>query len=339
MIPDWQPGFSIPGIKVGHAQDFGALTGCTAILCEKGAISGVDQRGGAPGTRETDALRPMHLVEHCHAIVLAGGSAFGLDASTGVVRYLEEYGIGFDTGVAHVPVVASAVLFDLAIGDPKIRPDSAMGYQACLNAEDDMHLEGNIGAGTGATVGKILGMKGATKAGLGAATIHISNDIVIAALIALNAFGDIIDPNSGNIIAGARFQGNHQSNDHCYADTINIMRSQFQPAMHSFGHSANTVIGVVATNAVLTKIGANKVAQMAHNGIARTVRPAHTMFDGDTLFAMATNEHPADVNIIGALAAEAVSIAILRAVICAKSAGGVPSASALHPAPTDFLDQ
>jgi L-aminopeptidase/D-esterase-like protein len=331
MIPDWQPGFSLPGIKVGHAQDFEALTGCTAIICEEGAMSGVDQRGGAPGTRETDALRPMHLVEHCHAVVLAGGSAFGLDASTGVVRYLEERNFGFDTGVSRVPVVASAVLFDLAIGDPKIRPDAKMGYQACINAEEVMHGEGNIGAGTGATVGKILGVKSATKTGLGAATIQISDDITISAIIALNAFGDIIDPNSGKIIAGARFQGKQGENKlvQGFADTLSVMRSQNLPGVQSFRHNANTVIGLVATNAILTKMSASKVAQMAHNGIARTVRPAHTMFDGDTIFTMATNEHPADINIIGAFAAEVVSRAILRAVECANTLGGIPSAAEL----------
>ena len=330
--PDWQPGFSIDGIKVGHAQDFEALTGCTAIICEKGAISGVDQRGGAPGTRETDALRPMHLVEHCHAVVLSGGSAFGLDAATGVVRYLEERHIGFDTGVAHVPIVASAVLFDLAIGNPSIRPDSAMGYQACINAIEEICPEGNIGAGTGATVGKILGMEGATKAGIGATSFNITNDIFISAIIALNAFGHIVDPNSGKIIAGARFPCEQASKhqDVVFADTIEIMRSHTQANMQSLNYSANTVIGVIATNAILTKEGANKVAQMAHNGIARTVRPAHTMFDGDTLFTMATNEHPADINVIGVFAAEAVSRAIIRAVECAKSSGGIPSASELH---------
>ena len=329
---DWQPGFSITGIKVGHAQDFGALTGCTAIICEKGATSGVDQRGGAPGTRETDVLRPMHMVEHCHAVVLSGGSAFGLDAATGVVRYLEERHIGFDTGVAHVPIVASAVLFDLAIGNPKIRPDSAMGYQACMSAKEGSCSEGNIGAGTGATVGKIFGMGGATKAGIGAATIHLSNHITISAIIALNAFGHILDPDLGNIIAGARFPGKRatQQKEEVFADTIDVMRSHIQHGSQSFKNSTNTVIGVVATNAILTKEGANIVAQMAHNGIARTVRPAHTMFDGDTLFTMATNEHPADLNIIGVFAAEAVSKAIIRAVECAKSSEGIPSASDLH---------
>jgi L-aminopeptidase/D-esterase-like protein len=333
MIPsDWQPGFSITGIKVGHAQNSEALTGCTAIICEKGATSGVDQRGGAPGTRETDALRPMHMVEHCHAVVLSGGSAFGLDAATGVVRYLEEKHIGFDTGVAHVPIVASAVLFDLAIGNPKTRPDSAMGYQACISAKEGSCSEGNIGAGTGATVGKILGMECATKAGIGAATIYLSNQITISAIIALNAFGHILDPDLGGIIAGARFPGtrDNQQKEAVFADTIDVMRSYIKPGSQSFKNSTNTVIGVVATNAILTKEGANKVAQMAHDGIARTVRPAHTMFDGDTLFTMATNEHPADLNIIGVFAAEAVSRAIVRAVECAKSSGGIPSASDLH---------
>jgi L-aminopeptidase/D-esterase-like protein len=310
----------VPGIKVGHATHKEALTGCTVVLCEDGAVGGVDQRGGAPGTRETDSMKPMHLVQTAHAIVLAGGSAFGLEAATGVVRYLEEQGIGFDVQVAKVPIVPAAILFDLGIGDAAVRPDAAMGSAACRAAEGGLVAEGNVGAGTGATVGKIMGLKQAMKAGLGTASIDLGEGLVVGAIVAVNAFGDVIDPQTGQIIAGARSLGGTG-----FADTLAVMKSLVSKTILEFAGPRDTVIGVVATNAQLNKEEANKVAQMAHDGLARAVRPAHTMFDGDTLFALATGSIKADVNTVGAYAAEVVAEAIMRAVKTAEGVVGLPA--------------
>jgi L-aminopeptidase/D-esterase-like protein len=316
----------VPGIKVGHATHKEALTGCTVVLCEGGAVGGVDQRGGAPGTRETDSMQPMHLVQAAHAVVLAGGSAFGLEAATGVVRYLEEQGIGYDTQVAKVPIVPAAILFDLAIGDPSVRPDAAMGYAACQAADDSPVAEGNVGAGTGATVGKIMGITQAIKAGLGTASVDLGEGLVVGAIVAVNTFGDVIDPQTGQIIAGARSLGGTG-----FADTLAVMKSLVGKTSLEFAEPRDTIIGVVATNARLNKEAANKVAQMAHDGLARAVRPAHTMFDGDTLFALATggsNNEPslqADVNTVGAYAAEVVAEAIVRAVKTAEGIAGLPA--------------
>jgi L-aminopeptidase/D-esterase-like protein len=316
----------VAGLRVGHAQDEKALTGCTVILCETGAVAGVDQRGGAPGTRETDALHPMHLVQQVHAVVLAGGSAFGLDAASGVVRYLEERGVGFDVGVARVPIVPAAILFDLAIGRADIRPDAQMGYQACLNASSDPPAEGNAGAGCGASVGKILGMPFAMKAGLGCASVQLG-EVIVAALAVVNAFGDVIDPNNGAILAGARQPAELQdasSKKLRFVDTLKWMQSQSSNVSPSFSHQTNTVIGVVATNAALSKEQVNKMAQMAQDGLARTIRPAHTMVDGDTIFALSTGPQTADINLVGAFAAEVFAQAVLRATHQARSAGGLP---------------
>ena len=319
----------VPGIKVGHVTNAEALTGCTVILCENGAVGGVDQRGGAPGTRETDLLRPLHLVNKVHGVVLSGGSAFGLEAATGVMRYLEERQIGFNAGVARVPIVPAAVIFDLGIGDPQVRPDAEMGYQACQNASTDPPATGNVGVGTGCTVGKILGPKQAMKSGVGTASIAISGDSVVAALMAVNAFGDALDSQTGEIIAGVRSTqiGPLQIGSPGYfGDSLEIMKSKIGRTALKFGGSSNTVIGVVATNARLNKNEANKVAQMAHNGLAKTIRPAHTMFDGDTLFALSTGKKKTDVSVIGALAAEVVAAAILNGVRAARPAGGLPVA-------------
>ena len=323
----------IPGIRVGHAQDEQALTGCTVILCEKGAVGGVDQRGGAPGTRETDALHPMHLVQQVHAVVLSGGSAFGLDSASGVVRYLEQRGVGFDVRVARVPIVPAAILFDLGLGRADVRPGPEMGYQACLNASRRSPAEGNAGAGCGATVGKILGLPQAVKAGIGSASLEIGGGVRVAALMAVNAFGDVIDPANGQIIAGARRPGWQPGDAAPFADSLQVMRSLAAGQELRFGRReapaapGNTVIGVVATNARLNKEQANKVAQMAQDGLARTIRPAHTMLDGDTIFALSTGKRPADVNLVGAFAAEVVAAAILRAVWAAKPSGGLPCAA------------
>jgi L-aminopeptidase/D-esterase-like protein len=324
----------LTGLRIGHAQDLEALTGCTVILCEQGAVGGVDQRGGAPGTRQTDALYPMHLVEKVHAIVLSGGSAFGLDAASGAVRYLEERNVGFDVRVARVPIVPSAILFDLGIGRSDVRPDAAMGYQACLNASPEMPAEGNVGAGTGATVGKILGISQAVKSGIGCARLEIGSGVAVGAIVAVNAFGDIINPDRGKIIAGARAvqkPRRRSSPEDRFADTLAVMKEWVSSSSLGFNRGEDTVIGVVATNAQLNKEQANKVAQMAHDGLARTVRPAHTMLDGDTIFALSLGEYKVDVNVIGAYAAEAFSRAVLRAVIQAQPAGGLPSAASLNP--------
>ena len=295
---------AFPGIRIGHAQNEEAVTGCTVILCEAGAVGGVDQRGGAPGTRETDLLRPMHRVEKVHGVLLTGGSAFGLDAAGGVMRYLEERGIGFDVGVARVPIVPAAVIFDLAIGRADLRPDAALAYQACLNATTDPVIEGSVGAGTGATVGKVLGMPNATKAGVGSASVELVDGLFVGAIAVVNALGDVIDPHTGEILAGARSENN-------FAGTLQVMRSLVKPPSVS---TDNTVIGVVATNAQLRKEEVNKVAQMAHDGLARAIRPAHTMYDGDTIFALSTGDVQADVNLIAAFAAAVFAEAIVRGV-------------------------
>ena len=307
----WNDGITdVPGIRVGHVTNREALTGCTVVLCPKaGAVGGVDQRGGAPGTRETDLLRPMHLVNRVHAVTLAGGSAFGLAAADGVVRWLEERGIGFDSGVARVPIVPAAILFDLAVGRADVRPDADMGYAACEAASDGAVPMGAVGVGTGCTVGKVLGPKQASPAGVGTASVDLGGGLVVGALVAVNAFGDVVDPCNGDILAGTRKPGGTG-----WADTLATMKSLIGKTALRFGSRNNTVIGVVATNARLDKEETNKVAQMAHDGLAQTVRPAHTMFDGDTLFALATGRKSADVNLIGSYAAEVVAAAILRAV-------------------------
>lgn len=296
----------VPGIEVGHAQDFDAKTGCTVVISREGAIGGVDVRGSAPGTRETDLMRPMNLVEKVHAVVLCGGSAFGLAAASGVMRYLEERGIGFDAGVAKVPIVAGAVIFDLGYGDWRVRPDENMGYQACLNASAGDVPQGSVGAGTGATVGKILGMECCMKGGVGTSSIRLPGGIVVGAIVVVNALGDVVDPKTGRILAGAR----HPKTG-AFIDTWKfiIEGNALKNAV-----PGNTTIGVVATNARLTKEQANKVAAMAHDGLALAVRPVHTMLDGDTLFALSTGKFECDVNVIGIAAAEAVARAVVNAV-------------------------
>ncbi len=325
-----KPGKSITdvrGIEVGHAQNEEALTGCTVILCRKGAVAGVEVRGGAPGTRETDLLNPVNLVEKVHAIVLAGGSAFGLDAASGVMRYLEERKIGFNTGVAKVPIVPSAILYDLNLGRADVRPDSAMGAVAAASAASDPPAEGNVGAGTGASVGKMFGTSLAMKSGLGTASMDIGGGVIVGAIVVVNAWGDVVDPNTNGIIAGLRSGkvgplsiGKKDS----FADTLVMMKTPIGRGVLGLASRGNTVIGAVATNAKLTKAQATKVAQMAQDGIARTIRPAHTLLDGDVTFALSTGTKKADVSIIGAFAAEVMAEAILRAVKMAKAAGGLP---------------
>lgn len=317
----------VRGIEVGHAQNDDALTGCTVILCKKGAVAGVDVRGGAPGTRETDLLDPRNMVEKVHAIVLAGGSAYGLDAAGGVMKFLEEQKIGFNTGAARVPIVPSAILYDLALGRADIRPDAEMGRRAAQAATTARPAEGNVGAGMGASVGKMFGMGLAMKSGLGTASMEIGGGVVVGAIVAVNAYGDVIDPQGGGVIAGLRsgkvgpLRVNGRER---FADTLSMMRSALGRGAIGLASGGNTVIGAVATNARLTKAQASKVAQMAHNGLARNIRPLHTMLDGDTIFALSTGAKKADVSIIGSFAAEVMAQAVIRAVQTARSAGGLP---------------
>ncbi|MBN2677185.1 MAG: P1 family peptidase [Anaerolineaceae bacterium] len=317
----------VPGIRVGHAQNDSAGTGCTVILCEKGAVGGVDQRGGAPGTRETDVLNPANLVDVVHAVVLTGGSAFGLNTTGGVMRYLEEKGIGYDTGVAKVPIVPAAVLFDLAVGDAKIRPDEAMGYQACKAAGSNTVRQGNVGAGTGASVGKLFGMQAAMKAGIGSASIKLPGGVVVSAIFAVNAFGDVVDPQNGRILAGARKINlkASQSTSLSMADTLTSMVKPLGKLALRIAAKSNTVIGVVATNAKLTKAEATRVAMMAQDGLARVIRPAHTMLDGDTVFSLSTGHLRTDLSTVGAYAAMVAEKSILNAIMETTSAYGLPA--------------
>jgi L-aminopeptidase/D-esterase-like protein len=274
-------------------------------------VAGVDVRGSAPGTRETDCLQPVHLVQQVHAVVLAGGSAFGLAAADGVMRYLEERGIGFRMGKAIVPIVPAAVIFDLSVGDGSVRPDPEMGYQACLAATDGQPAVGSVGAGTGATVGKIRGHSYAMKGGVGTFSQSFGDGIIVGALTVVNALGDVINPDTGQIIAGAR---DPQSG--AFLDTVKQMTEHFDQTILARG---NTTLSVVATNAALSREQATKVAQMAHNGLARTIRPCHTMVDGDVIFALSLGSQQADVSAVGAVAAEVVARSIIEAVRGAQS--------------------
>ncbi|NLG80672.1 MAG: P1 family peptidase [Firmicutes bacterium] len=394
----------VPGVLVGHAQDDAALTGCTAVLTMGGAVAGVDVRGSAPGTRETDLMRPCNLVERVHAVMLAGGSAYGLDAACGAMQFLEERGVGFDTGFGVVPIVGAAVIFDLDIGDPKVRPDKGMGYAACVAASADPPAEGNAGAGIGATVGKTWGPAHAMKGGVGTWAVRLKRregdpePVTVGALVVVNALGDVVDPGSGKIIAGAYDRGARgflQPGPGPVSDLCPGIGSSFissssfspspspsagvsatssadpkssstcgfggiassgsgagsscassrpeadartrgagaQPGSAGFlGFGGNTTLAVIATDALLDKEGANKVAQMAHDGLARVIRPVHTMYDGDVIFALSTGDKPltgnkaADITVLGAAAADAVATAVLRAVRAAVAAAGVPAA-------------
>jgi L-aminopeptidase/D-esterase-like protein len=305
----------IPGLRVGHVSDYDAITGCTAILCEKGAVAGVDIRGSASGTEDTPALDPLHQDEAIHGILLAGGSAFGLEAAAGVRRYLEHRGAGVKFGGFTIPIVAGAILFDLGIGKGNIRPTMAMGEAAAVAATTSAVAEGCVGAGTGATVGKIRGMAQAMKSGLGSFTVGMPGGVLVAALVAVNALGDVRDPANGRIVAGARKTA--QSRE--FLDSDRAMIELAPPA-----GSHNTTLTVVATNARLTKVQAQKLAQFANLGVARAIYPVNTTSDGDTTFALSTGEAHANINALGSAAAEAVAQAILRSVRLAKSMGGAP---------------
>lgn len=327
----------VEGIKVGHHTLTERPTGCTVILVDgEGATGGVSQRGGAPGTRETDLLNPLNMVDKVNAVVLSGGSAYGLDAAQGVVRYLEERNIGWKTSSGVVPIVPAAILFDLGFGgNAKIRPTADCGYKAAAAATDGPVAEGNVGAGAGATVGKMGGVgqggrRMPMKAGIGSAAVALPNGLVVGAIVAVNAVGDIIDPETGKVVAGTR------NPDGTLADVRKLMRAGAVGARPRAGE--NTTIGLVATNARLNKEQVNRVALMADDGFARAINPSHTVGDGDTVFALATGRWTGEPNLtlIGALAAEAMADAIVRAATQADSSNGLPSARQLGTIPARF---
>jgi L-aminopeptidase/D-esterase-like protein len=315
----------VPGILVGHAHDERALTGCTAILAPHGAVCGVDVRGAAPGTRETDLLAPTAQIERVHGVLLTGGSAFGLDAAGGVVAFLAEHEMGYDARGWTVPLVPAAVIFDLQVGDGAVRPDRAMGYAAAAAARAGACAEGNVGAGCGASVGKLAGMEHAMKGGLGTASVRLDDGLVVAALAVVNALGSVVDPLSGTRIAGPR-----AGDGTIIADDIALLlaRDRAREAAAATPAGTNTTLVAVATNAHLSKAGVTRVALLAHDGIARAVFPAHLSSDGDVAFALSVGTHPASADLVGTLGAQLTATAIVRAVRAARPAGGLPAAAA-----------
>lgn len=312
----------IPGIQVGHFTHDQRPTGCTVILTEKGVRAGVDVRGSAPGTRETDLLHPLNTVQEIHALLLSGGSAFGLDAAAGVVRYLEERNVGYETGIVRVPIVPAAILFDLGLGNPKIRPDRDSAYEACRAANSGPVQEGNVGAGAGATVGKSFGMTRAMKGGLGSALVQVGA-LKVACLAVVNSLGCVIDPGTGSVLAGVLSEDR--------TAPLHSMDLLLKSSGTSGQSGQNTTLAVVATNAAFDKAEINKVAQMGQDGLARAINPAHTPFDGDTVFSLSTGEiKGVDLGLVGALAAEATSAAIVRGVLKATSLPGIPAACDLE---------
>ena len=319
---------AVPGVLCGHFTDTRRPTGCTVVLTPDGAVAGVDVRGAAPGTRETELLSPMNAVEKIHAVLLSGGSAFGLDAAGGVMRWLEERDVGVQVGPARIPIVPAAILFDLYTGDPSIRPDAQAGYAACQAASQAAPAEGNVGAGAGAVVGKLFGIARAMKGGIGSASLTVGG-ITVGAIVAVNAVGDVIEPGSGRVVAGARSAHGRR----LIGSTQSILHGEL-PVEQQPG--AATTLGIVATDAVLTKSAANKLAQMAHDGLARSISPVHTTTDGDTVFALGTGASglAGDLTVLGTVAAEVVARAVLRAVLAAEAIGG-PGLPKL-PAARDF---
>ena len=302
----------VAGIEVGHFTDTRRPTGCTVVIARDGAVAGVDVRGAAPGTRETDLLAPTHLIERVHGILFAGGSAWGLDAATGMVQWLEEQGVGFPVGPARLPLVPGAVLCDLLLGDAAIRPDAQAGYRACELATGKAPAEGNVGAGTGASVGKIFGIERAMKGGIGTASVTVEG-ITVGALVACNALGDVLDPHTAQVVAGARTRNGKSLLDSRRA----LLRGEAPKPMLA---GANTSIGVIATDAVITKAQAARLATMGHDGLARSINPVHTMSDGDTLFALGTGRAGSSLPmvVLGTMAAEVTALAVLRAIRAAQ---------------------
>jgi L-aminopeptidase/D-esterase-like protein len=317
----------VAGIEVGHFTDTRRPTGCTVVIAREGAVGGVDVRGAAPGTRETDLLAPTNLVDRVHGILLAGGSAWGLDAATGVVQWLEEQGVGYPVGSARLPLVPGAVLFDLMVGDASIRPDAAAGYRACELASTKAPAEGNVGAGTGAAVGKVFGIERAMKGGIGTASVTVEG-VTVGALIACNALGDVIDPETMQVIAGARTR-----NGKSLVDTRRALLRGEPPKPLLAG--TNTTIGVIATDAVITKVQATRLATMGHDGLARSINPVHTMSDGDTLFMLGTGRAGKSLGmmVLGTMVAQVVAIAVARA---ARAARGITVGKLHLPAAADL---
>lgn len=305
------------GFRIGHANSPNFDTGCTAIICEKGAAAGVDVRGGGPASRETELLKPLCMIQQIHCVMLSGGSAYGLAAGDGAMTYLEEKGIGFDVGVGVVPIVCGASLFDLVVGDPKSRPDKQMGYEACVASEKRHASEGNVGAGAGATVGKYLGIERMMKSGLGIYAVQMGR-VQLAAVVAVNALGDVLDPDSGKTLAGI-LDGEGK-----LGSTFELMQQEIGQDRNVF--SGNTTLGCILTNAKLTKDQVNKLASVSHNGLAKTIRPIHTSADGDTIFAMATGEEEVNADALGAMASEVMAQAVKRAVLQATPAFGLKAA-------------
>lgn len=304
----------IPGLRVGHVTDEQALTGCTVILCEQGVVGAVEVRGGATGTRDLGPLDPLHIAPKVHALVLAGGSAFGLDAAGGVMRYLEERGCGFRVGAVCVPIVPAAIIFDLSVGDSRVRPTVEMGYTACIHATVNAIEEGSVGAGTGATVGKALGLQNAMKGGIGVESMTFPEGVIVAALVVVNCWGDVVE--EGRIIAGARDDLGG------FADAAHLLRTG---RITRGVPSLNTTLAVVATNARFSKVELTKIAQLAHQGFTRAIAPVHTMYDGDLVFTLSTGSQTADLHRVGFVAADIIAHAIVRGVTQAKSLGGIRS--------------
>jgi L-aminopeptidase/D-esterase-like protein len=316
----------VPGFRVGHAQDLNALTGCTVILCPPATVGGVDIRGSAAGTRQIDSLQPFHFVDEVHAVLLAGGSAFGLDSSGGVMQYLEERSIGYQTSAGRVPIVPTAIIYDLGLGDGKVRPDRKMGYQACENANPGPVAEGSVGAGTGACVGKLYTIRFATKGGVGTASVVSAGGVIVGALVVVNAFGDVVDPAERRILAGAR----DPEDPRRFADSA--ARIKAGACLPGWNRGVqNTTLGVVATNAKLSKRQAIKVSQMAQSGLVRTISPVHSTVDGDLVFALSAGDKTGDVNTVGMMAEEALAAAVLRAVRAADGLGLLPAHRDLPP--------
>jgi L-aminopeptidase/D-esterase-like protein len=311
----------VPGLRVGHYSDPRAATGCTVILCERGAVPGVHVSGASPGGREIELLRPGYSVNLVHGLLLSGGSSYGLDAAAGVLSYLEEHGVGYDTVAGVVPIVPAAIIFDLSIGDGRVRPTAADAHAACVAARDECMDEGSVGAGTGATVGKCLGLEHATKGGLGMATVSLGGEVVVSALIVVNAWGDVLNPTLGDVLAGPRdLEGRG------FMRTADLLKAR---RMRRPFPTSNTVVGVVATNVRLRKEQTHRLAQMAQVGLARTIDPCGSMYDGDTLFVLSAGDGRCDMNVLGVGAVEAVSEAVQRAVMTAKSIAGIPAVSDL----------
>ena len=309
----------IKGFQVGQAENQKAGTGCTVILCRDGAVAGVDVRGGGPATRETDLLHPINMVQKIHAVMLSGGSAYGLDAASGAMQYLEEHGAGFDMQVAKVPIVCGASLFDLSVGDAHVRPDKEMGYAACVDAENDTVLEGNHGAGTGASVGKLLGFEHAMKSGIGTCGIQVG-DLQVAAIVAVNACGNVVDYETNELLAGV-----YDSHSGSVLKAQDVLFQQMD-ALRKLPEG-NTTIGCFVTNAKLDKAQCTKIAGIAHNGFARAIHPVHTMSDGDSIFVLSSGEVEVMADAVGMLATEMMAKAIKRAVLHAESAYGLPAHS------------